>query len=351
MTPLYVLLGVTGTALLLHVIAGGSAARYWPNALRRGLAAMFVLTGVSHFVGLRDDLIAIVPPALPAPWLLVTLTGVLELAGAAGVLWRRSAALSAAGLTALLVAVFPANVYAAVADLQVGGEPAADVPLRAGLQVVYIAAAVAVLLTHRQVAGAMRLPSVVVPLPTVSGPAGPEVPAGIVLISRLQLRRLQDVPSLLRHSLQLRRGVRTVPGAISLRLAARPTRGTFWTWSSWVDQAAMQEYVRSGPHRTLMVDYRDRLSDARFQVLRPGGAPLPRSWTDVRAQLARLPATDSGDGPGVGTDGPEAVIHARDRTRQYGTTKAVDPPSPARAGCVADGRHRHGCDGPGRRDV
>jgi uncharacterized membrane protein/quinol monooxygenase YgiN len=297
MTPLYVLLGVTATALLLRVVTGGSAVHLWPNALRRGLAAMFLLTGVSHFLGLREDLIAIVPPALPAPWLLVTLTGVLELAGAAGLLWRRSAALSAAGLTALLVAIFPANIYAAVSELQFDGEPAADLPLRAGLQVIYIAAAVAVLITHRQVAGAMRLPSVVVPLPQWAGPAAPETAAGIVLISRLQLRRLQDVPSLLRHSLQLRRDFRTVPGAISLRLAASPTRGTFWTWSSWTDQRSMDEYVRSAPHRAVMARYRDRLSDARFQALRPDGPPLPRSWPAVRAQLARVPAAESAGVP------------------------------------------------------
>jgi uncharacterized membrane protein/quinol monooxygenase YgiN len=302
MTPLYLLLGVTATTLLLQVMAGGSPARHWPGALRLGLAAMFMLTGVSHFVGLREDLIAIVPPALPAPWLLVTVTGVLELAGAAGLLWRRSAALSAAGLTALLVAIFPANVYAAVADLPFDGGPAADLPLRAGLQVLYLAAAVAVVITHRQVAGAMRLdrfprPPSVVPLPERAGPAGPQATPGVVLISRLQLRRLQDVPGLLRHSLQLRRDFRNVPGAISLQLAASPTRGTFWTWSSWTDERSMDEYVRSGPHRTLMIHYRDRLSEARFDALRPGGPPLPRVWSEVRAQLARVSTTESASVP------------------------------------------------------
>jgi uncharacterized membrane protein len=297
MTPLYVLLGVTATTLLVRVLAGGSPARHWPNALRRGLAAMFVLTGVSHFVGLREDLIAIVPPALPAPWLLVTVTGVLELAGAAGLLWRRSAALSAAGLAALLVAIFPANVYAAVADLQLDGEPAADLPLRAVLQVIYLTAAVAVVLTHRNVAGAVRLgrlprpSSVVIPLPETAGPAGTQATPGIVLISRLQLRRLQDAPGLLRRSLQLRRGFGSVPGAISLRLAASPARGTFWTWSSWTDEGSMDEYVRSGPHRALMLGYRDRLSEARFQALRPCGPPFPSVWPEVRAQLARVSAT------------------------------------------------------------
>ena len=112
------------------------------------------------------------------------------------------------------------------------------------------------------------------------------------MISRLQLRRLQDVPSLLRRSLQLRQGFRTVPGAISLRLAADPTRDTSWTWSSWTDERSMDEHVRSGPHRTLMVDDRDGLREASFRALRPGVPPLPSVWSEVRAQLAPVPATE-----------------------------------------------------------
>ncbi len=59
----------------------------WTAAIAVGLAAMFVLTGIAHFAPpMRRDLIAIVPPQLPAPGLLVTITGVLELLGAAGLL-------------------------------------------------------------------------------------------------------------------------------------------------------------------------------------------------------------------------------------------------------------------------
>jgi hypothetical protein len=51
---------------------------------------MFVLTGVAHFVGKRAELVAMVPPFLPAPELLVTVTGVLELTGAVGLVWSRT---------------------------------------------------------------------------------------------------------------------------------------------------------------------------------------------------------------------------------------------------------------------
>jgi uncharacterized membrane protein len=85
----------------------------WPAALAVGLAAMFVLTGVAHFVNpLRRDMIAIVPPPLPGP-ALVTLTGVLELLGAVGLLYPPTRVAAAVCLFLLMLAMFPANVYVA----------------------------------------------------------------------------------------------------------------------------------------------------------------------------------------------------------------------------------------------
>lgn len=83
---------------------------------------------------------------LPEPGLLITVTGVLELAGAAALLWTRTAPWAAAGLTLLLVAMFPANVYAALADVTT---TAADelVP-RTLIQVVFVAATVSIAAPH-----------------------------------------------------------------------------------------------------------------------------------------------------------------------------------------------------------
>lgn len=147
MQPLVVLVLVT-LALFTAGAAGVRRLRPWPVALRGGLAAMFVLTGVSHFVGMRQDLIDMVPPALPEPGLLVTITGVLELAGAAGLLWRRTAPWAAGGLSALLVAMFPANVYAAVEGLTVGGAPATALVPRTLMQLIFLAATLTVLAHH-----------------------------------------------------------------------------------------------------------------------------------------------------------------------------------------------------------
>ena len=139
MTPLFVLIVVTVT-LRAAGAAGVRRLRSWPTALRGGLGAMFVLTGGSHFVGMRAQLISMVPPVLPAPGLLVTVTGVLELVGAAGLLWRPSVGWAAGGLSALLVAMFPANVYAALAGLTLGGAPAMALLPRTLLQLVFLAA-------------------------------------------------------------------------------------------------------------------------------------------------------------------------------------------------------------------
>jgi uncharacterized membrane protein len=86
----------------------------WPQAVAVGLAVMFVMTGAAHFVpAMRRDMVAIVPPRLPAAGLLVTITGALELLGAAGLLYPPTRVAAAVCLFVLMLVMFPANVYAA----------------------------------------------------------------------------------------------------------------------------------------------------------------------------------------------------------------------------------------------
>src|ERR1700681_3770501 len=86
----------------------------WPEAVAVGLAAMFVMTGVAHFApAMRRDMIAIVPPRRPAAGFLVTITGILELLGAAGLLYPPTRVAAALCLFLLMLVMFPANIYAA----------------------------------------------------------------------------------------------------------------------------------------------------------------------------------------------------------------------------------------------
>jgi uncharacterized membrane protein len=87
-----------------------------------------------------------VPPAFPRPEVLVTMTGLLELLGAIGLLFQPVAPLAAAGLALLLLAMFPANVHAARAGVTIGGRPATALVPRTLLQLVFLAATVAVAL-------------------------------------------------------------------------------------------------------------------------------------------------------------------------------------------------------------
>jgi len=113
LVPVLMLVAVTAVLALLGAL-GVRRFKPWPVAVRGGVAALFVTTGLAHFIGMREELVAMVPPALPAPGLLVTITGVLELAGAAGMLWSRTARWASGGLTVLLLAMFPANIYKAL---------------------------------------------------------------------------------------------------------------------------------------------------------------------------------------------------------------------------------------------
>jgi uncharacterized membrane protein len=74
------------------------------------LAALFVGAGLLHFLHPAPYL-RIMPPWLPAPRLLVLLSGAAEVAGGLGLLLPATRRAAAWGLLALLVAVFPANVY------------------------------------------------------------------------------------------------------------------------------------------------------------------------------------------------------------------------------------------------
>ncbi len=113
----------------------------WSGALRFAFAAMFTFTAISHFhPRTRSDLIRMVPAGLPAPGLLVTATGVLELIGAIGLLVPETKAAAAYALSVLLAAMFPANVRAARAGLVVAGRRATPLVWRLPLQLFWMAA-------------------------------------------------------------------------------------------------------------------------------------------------------------------------------------------------------------------
>lgn len=73
---------------------------------------LFVFTGTMHFLK-PEGFERIVPPPLP-PGPTVALSGLAEAAGGVGLMVPQTRRAASWGLVALLAAVFPANVYAAL---------------------------------------------------------------------------------------------------------------------------------------------------------------------------------------------------------------------------------------------
>lgn len=110
------------------------------SLLRAALVLLFVGSGVLHLVRPRPY-VRIVPPVLPAPELLVALSGVAEVVGGVALLEPTLRRAAARGLVALLVAVFPANAYMALDPDRAGlGVPPWLLWARLPLQVVLVGA-------------------------------------------------------------------------------------------------------------------------------------------------------------------------------------------------------------------
>jgi uncharacterized membrane protein len=90
--------------------------------LRYVIAILFVIGGILHFIN-TDLYLKIMPPYIPWHLAMVYISGVAEIAGGVGLLVPVLRKPAAWGLVALLIAVFPANVYMAMDRIQVTSRP------------------------------------------------------------------------------------------------------------------------------------------------------------------------------------------------------------------------------------
>ena len=81
------------------------------RTLLRWLAVIFfIVAGTFHFLK-PEAYLRIMPPYIPAPALLVAISGIAEIAGGMGLLIPPLRYAAGWGLIALLIAIFPANIY------------------------------------------------------------------------------------------------------------------------------------------------------------------------------------------------------------------------------------------------
>jgi uncharacterized membrane protein len=115
---------------------------HWEMALRAALGAMFLLTASAHWGKRRADLVRMVPERLGNPGVWVTLTGIAEVAIAAGLLAPPLARVAAATAVLMLCCLLPANIKAAREHLTIGGRPVPSLLPRLLIQLVFVAALV-----------------------------------------------------------------------------------------------------------------------------------------------------------------------------------------------------------------
>jgi uncharacterized membrane protein len=109
------------------------------EAGRIALVLTFLFTGATHFSGVKNDYAAMIPSPFPKSLWLIYLTGVLEIAGAIGLLLARVRKVAGVCLIVLLVALFPANVNAALNDIPFRGQPPTSLWLRGLIQLFFVA--------------------------------------------------------------------------------------------------------------------------------------------------------------------------------------------------------------------
>ncbi len=147
MIPLVLVL----TTLVFRALGALGVRRFatWSASAAHGMAVMLLFTASAHFVPAEvtampnhADMVRMVPPFLPFADALVYLTGVLELLGAAGLVITATRWAAGYALAALFVALLPANIHAAVADVPFAGGEATPLWQRIPEQILYLAVAV-----------------------------------------------------------------------------------------------------------------------------------------------------------------------------------------------------------------
>ncbi|MDJ0737362.1 MAG: hypothetical protein QNJ47_25410 [Nostocaceae cyanobacterium] len=118
MVILIVLLATFAAAILVRLITQRQINFYLCG--RIAFAAMLFFAGVSHFF-LDDGMVKMLPEFVPLRYLIIYVTGVMELVFAVGLLIKNYSRLTGILVILFLICVFPSNVYAALNSVEFGG--------------------------------------------------------------------------------------------------------------------------------------------------------------------------------------------------------------------------------------
>jgi len=119
-TPMLMFLILVSPYVVARTLPRGSREHDPRGAAAAGAGLLFLFTASGHFLQ-AGPMVQMLPPWVPAREFLVHATGLLEIAIAVSLFLRRSRRAGAWAAAATLVAFFPANVYAALQHVPMGG--------------------------------------------------------------------------------------------------------------------------------------------------------------------------------------------------------------------------------------
>jgi hypothetical protein len=107
----------------------------------------------------------------------------------------------------------------------------------------------------------------------------------VAMASRLPLKSYRFVPGFLRDTQPIRRQLGQTAGLVGYTLNAGLTRKTFWTFSVWEDQASLDKFAATDPHRQIIGRLRPRMNPTKFEFFTVSGADLPLTWPQILERL------------------------------------------------------------------
>jgi quinol monooxygenase YgiN len=136
------------------------------------------------------------------------------------------------------------------------------------------------------------------------------------MASRLPLKRRRSIPGFLRDALAIRRQLARADGMVGYALDAELARKTFWTFSVWEDQASLDAFASSDPHRAIIRRLRPLMGPTRFEFFQIPGSDLPLTWDQMKAPVrGTQPPGSTRAGEGRGPAAPDAREHRDGRSQ------------------------------------
>jgi quinol monooxygenase YgiN len=139
----------------------------------------------------------------------------------------------------------------------------------------------------------------------------------VAMASRLPLKRRRSIPGFLRDALAIRRQLARADGMVGYALDAELARKTFWTFSVWEDQASLDAFASSDPHRAIIRRLRPLMGPTRFEFSQIRGSDLPLTWDQMKAPVrgTQTPGSTRA-GEGRGPAAPDARGHRGGRSQR-----------------------------------